>query len=206
MLIEIAAQRGRYAEYLVTKRGRLVHHFFIMVLLVMITVMFVVVALVVFVMVAFVLLVMLLIVMHFGDETVAINLVESNAQIQCGESKIIRAEKPKRGLSRFNRCHEGLRTNNRDLFISVIEHHTANPLAATQIQRDRYLGGFIAKYRWPFLMIMTTVFAPFVTVLALGMLFSQLIVCVLHSKIDGVNKGDRRLDRTTQCENFRLGL
>ena len=174
MLIEITAQRGRYAEYLVTKRGRLVHHLFIMVLVVMITVMFVVVVVVVFVMVAFVLLAMLLIVMHFGDKTVAINLVESNAQIQCGESKIIRAEKPERGLSRFNRCHEGLGTNNRDLFISVIEHHTANPLAATQIQRDRYLGGFIAKYRWPLCMIVTTVFTffVFVAVLAFGVLFS----------------------------------
>ena len=55
-------------------------------------------------------------------------------------------------------------------------------------------------------MIMTTVFAFFVAVLTFGVLFTQLIVCVLQRKIDGVNKRNCRFDRTTQRENFRFGL
>ena len=126
MLVEIPAQSRRRAEHFVTKGGWLVYHLAL--------VMFIMVIAVFVIMLVFMIFLVIVFMMHFGNETIAFNMIKTHTQIQCGEAKVIRAKKAERCLSRIDRSHKGLFTDDRNFFFGVVQHYSADPLTRTQIQ------------------------------------------------------------------------
>ena len=150
----------------------------------------VVVTLMLLVMVTFVLFTMLVIVVHLGNETIAVYLIKAHTQIQCGKSQIVRAEKAQRGLGGVHRGHESLLTNDGDFLLGVVQYDPTDALARTQIKGDRDFRGLITEYCRAFRVVMALMilFFPF------GMLLHELVIGVLHSKVDGIQEGNGRFE------------
>ena len=87
-----------------------------------------------FAMLVFMIFLVIVFLMHFGNETVAFDMIKAHTQIQRGEAKVIRAKKAERCLSRIDGGHKGLLTNDRNFFLGVVQHHFADPLTRTQIK------------------------------------------------------------------------
>ena len=56
--------------------------------------MFIMVIAVFVIMLVFMILLVIVFMMHFGDETIAFDMIKAHTQIQRGEAKVIRAKKP----------------------------------------------------------------------------------------------------------------
>ena len=147
----------------------------------------VVITLMLFVMITFVLFTMLIVVVHLGNETIAIDLIKAKTHIQRGKAQIIRAEEAQRGLGGVHRGHKRLFTNDGDFLLGVVQHHPADTLARTQIKGDRDFRSLIAKYCRAFRVVMTLVAFFLFT---FGVLLHELVVRVLHGKVDGIQEGN----------------
>ena len=156
-----------------------------MVLFVLAFMVLVVITLVILVMITFVLFTMVVIVVHLGNETIAIDLIKAKTHIQRGKAQIIRAEEAQRGLGGVHRGHESLFTNNGDFLLGVVQHHPADTLARTQIKGDRDFRGLITEYCGAFCVVMALVAFFLFT---FGVLLHELVVRVLHGKVDGIQE------------------
>ena len=126
MLVEIPTQGCRRAEHLVTEGGWLINHLALVIFIMVIAVFVIMLVFMIFLVIVFM--------MHFGDETIAFDMIKPHTQIQRGEAKVIRAKKAERCLSRIDRGHKGLFTDDRNFFFGVVQHYSADPLTRTQIQ------------------------------------------------------------------------
>ena len=187
MLIEIPAQCRRGTEHFVTECRSLVHHLIFVVLFVLAFMIFIMITLMLLVMITFVLFTMLIIVVHLGNETIAVYLIKSHTQIQRGKSQIVRAEEAQRGLCGVHRGHESLLTNDGDFLLGVVQHDPADTLACAQIKGDRDFRGLITEYCRALLVVMTLVAFFLFT---FGVLLHELVVRVLHGKVDGIQEGN----------------